>query len=67
MRACKNCCFYEQCGQRKTCEYYAPTDETEETREELDEIKTERGKFRKEWVSYVERDDAEFSYMDQTD
>ena len=64
MRTCKSCCFYEQCGQRKTCEYYAPTDDAEETREDLDEIKTERGKFRKEWKKYIERDDGEFSYID---
>lgn len=65
MRTCKNCCFYEQCGQSKTCGYYAPVDEMEETREDLDEIRRERRKFRKEWSSYVERDDGEFSYVDQ--
>lgn len=64
MRSCKNCCFYEQCGQAKTCEYYAPTDETEVTREELDESRGERVKFRKEWAKYMKRDDDGFSYID---
>lgn len=67
MRSCKNCCFYDQCGQRKTCEFYAPLDETEETREELNESRKEREAFNEEWDIYVKDGDEGHEHVYHAD
>lgn len=58
-RSCTDCLFYDSCGGKKLCEYYAPIDENEETPEEHKEEQLNRREFYNAWIKYAARDDDE--------
>ncbi len=56
MSICNSCLWSENCSGSTLCEYYTPAEEYFENNASTEK---ERYIFRKEWFSYIERDERD--------
>lgn len=56
-KECRHCVFFDQCGSKEACEYYAPIGDEYNDDNIGSIIEARRMEFRDEWFKYIEENE----------